>query len=73
MNSLSEALDLFIQGTQQNLFFLLAIIAFLLIIHLINKLLGDRLLYLGIYPRSLIGLQGILFAPLLRIHKQLIE
>lgn len=50
---------------QHNLLFVLGIIALLFIIHLINSMLGYRLNILGIYPRTLIGLPGILFCPFL--------
>ena len=50
---------------QHNLLFVLGIIAILLVIHLVNWLLGYRLNILGIYPRKLAGLPGIIFSPFL--------
>lgn len=43
----------------------LMIIAILIIIHILNLLSGQRLTRLGIIPRHIIGLRGIIFSPFL--------
>lgn len=50
---------------QKNLPFVLILMGCLYAIHFINWMLGYRLNYLGIYPRRLFGLPGILFSPFL--------
>ncbi len=50
---------------QQNLQFVLLLIACLYLIHILNWSIGFRLNYLGIYPRKLFGLPGIIFCPFL--------
>ena len=50
---------------QANLYFVLSLLAALWAIFIVNFLLGYRLCYLGIVPRSLPGLIGIAFAPFL--------
>ncbi|HVV68550.1 MAG TPA: rhomboid family intramembrane serine protease [Gammaproteobacteria bacterium] len=50
---------------QENISFLLAIILALWVIQVVNKIFGYRLNTLGIYPRSLHGLIGILASPFL--------
>lgn len=44
---------------------LLGIVALMWLAEIADTLLGHRLLLLGIVPRTLVGLRGILFAPLL--------
>lgn len=65
LDSLVAALDHIISSFQQNLYFTCSLIAFLWLVNLLNVLCKQRLLYLGIYPRSLRGLIGIFFAPIL--------
>lgn len=52
----------------QNMPFALEIIAILWIIHIINSLLKYRLNIFGIYPRTIHGLFGIVFAPFLHAN-----
>lgn len=68
LEQLNTSLDLIISQTQQNLQ-ILAIILFLpWLVYFINFFLGKRLLYLGIIPRHVVGLPGILFSPLLHLN-----
>ncbi|MCC5016245.1 MULTISPECIES: rhomboid family intramembrane serine protease [Legionella] len=68
LEQLNTSLTLIISQTQQNLK-ILAIILFLpWSIYFINFFLGKRLLYLGIIPRHMIGLPGIVFSPLLHLN-----
>jgi len=65
---MNEILDSIIQQLtqlQNNLPLLLFFVGLLFSIHIINLLLGYRLNYLGIIPRNIIGLPGILFSPFL--------
>ncbi|MDR3491680.1 MAG: rhomboid family intramembrane serine protease [Gammaproteobacteria bacterium] len=50
---------------QQNLSFVILVIACLYGIHIVNWMSGFRLNYLGIYPRKFFGLFGIIFSPFL--------
>ncbi|HHF7345826.1 TPA: rhomboid family intramembrane serine protease [Legionella feeleii] len=68
LEQLNTSLALIISQTQQNLK-ILAIILFLpWLVYFINFFLGKRLLYLGIIPRHMVGLPGILFSPLLHLN-----
>lgn len=67
LNELNQSLDLIIQQTQHNLQFL-GWIALLVWAAFFLTLLDRRLLLLGIIPRHLRGLPGILFAPLLHAN-----
>ena len=65
-------LDNFVSQLQSNLSLIEAnfyiafmIVAGLWMIHFVNGILGMRLNWLGIYPRHVIGLVGIVFSPLL--------
>ena len=53
---------------QANISLILMIVGGLYVIHFINWILGHRLAVLGIYPRKLWGLPGILFSPFLHGH-----
>lgn len=56
----------FIQGTLlYYLPFTLGVLTLLVIIHFLNKLSGQRLSYLGIIPRHILGIPGIICAPFL--------
>lgn len=71
MDSFHDAvnqLDYSITLLKVNLPFVLALIAVLYGIQLLNFLLGYRLNILGIYPRHIFGLPGIFFCPLLHGH-----
>jgi membrane associated rhomboid family serine protease len=65
MENFINELQNVIAEMQHNMLFSLKLIALLLVITIINKLLGYRLNFLGIHPRKLYGLPGILFAPFL--------
>lgn len=68
LEQLDTSLTLIISQTQQNLK-LLAIILFLpWFVYFINLCMGKRLLYLGIIPRRIYGLPGIIFSPLLHLN-----
>lgn len=68
LEQLNRSLDLIAIQTRQNIDYLGVILMILWAVFLLNKLLGNRLLLLGIIPRHLIGLPGILLAPLLHAH-----
>ena len=68
LDQLNTSLALIIYQTQMNAYTLAGILCIPWSIYFISKLTGDRLLLLGIYPRHLIGLPGILFAPLLHAN-----
>jgi len=65
LSDITTSLNLIIEQTNNNLPILLKIIAIPWIVFFINPFLNYRLLYLGIIPRRVIGLPGILLAPLL--------
>lgn len=64
INQLEQAVFL-IKG---NIPFVLILIAGLYFIHIINFILGYHLNLLGIYPRKILGLPGIVFSPFLHGH-----
>ncbi len=65
LNSLSYTVDSQINAVKVNLPIVLAIVGLLWGIHLLNYLLKYRLNLLGIYPRSLFGIPGIVCSPFL--------
>ena len=65
LEAINASLDLIISQTQGNEKNLGIILAIPWGVYFINLLLGKRLLLLGIIPRRIYGLPGILFAPLL--------
>lgn len=65
MQELVSTLQLFIHSIAANLPVTLGMIVTLIIIHILNIISRYRLLVLGIVPRHMTGLIGILFAPLL--------
>ncbi|GAB4224079.1 MAG: rhomboid family intramembrane serine protease [Gammaproteobacteria bacterium] len=65
METISQTLDTIIALMRLNAPLVLGLITVLVLIHIVNWLLGYRLNYLGIYPRHLLGIPGILFSPLL--------
>jgi membrane associated rhomboid family serine protease len=67
LNELIQSLNLIIAQTQNNLL-LLAIILLIPWTFFIIVLVNHRILLLGIIPRTIIGLRGILFAPLLHAN-----
>lgn len=48
---------------QKNLPFVLLLMGGLYVIHFVNWMIGYRLHYLGVYPRKISGLPGIIFMP----------
>ena len=67
-DALIESILLITDQIQTNLTTLGWIALILWGIFFVNQLLGQRLLFLGIIPRKLYGLPGILFAPLLHAN-----
>jgi membrane associated rhomboid family serine protease len=65
LSELSVALQNIIASIQHNTFFVLKLIAILWIINIVNFILGYRLNFLGIYPRNIFGLPGIVCSPFL--------
>jgi membrane associated rhomboid family serine protease len=68
IDELITSLNLIISQTQANLYTLAIILSIPWAVFFLNQLLGKRLLYLGIIPRHLIGLPGIVFAPFLHAN-----
>lgn len=65
LNELNVSLALILSQTKANWHILAKIIAIPWLVYFLNFFLNHRLLYLGIIPRHLIGLPGIIFAPVL--------
>lgn len=65
LDQLVDSFNLIASQTKTNIRFLSKILLLLWGVYGLNRLLGDRLLYLGILPRHLLGLPGIIFSPLL--------
>jgi membrane associated rhomboid family serine protease len=65
MNNFIAQTTLLVTLIKKNIATTLAIIGFLWLVQLVNYLLNYRLNILGIYPRHIVGLRGILFAPFL--------
>ena len=65
MGQIESVLQILVATIRENFALLLGIVMALWILHLINKLLGYRLNYLGIIPRTGRGLIGIFFSPFL--------
>lgn len=68
LNELTSSLNLIISQTQANLKTLSIILAIPWLVFIVSELLGKRLLLLGILPRHLRGLPGILFCPFLHAN-----
>ncbi|WP_131781856.1 rhomboid family intramembrane serine protease [Legionella gresilensis] len=69
LNEISNSFNQIITNTQTNLPILITIMVVVWGIFFINLLFfQQRLLYLGIIPRRLIGIPGILFSPLLHAN-----
>jgi len=68
MNEFINQLNIAIAALQEHLPFVLTFIAILYGIHFINWILKYRLNFLGVYPRKLFGLPGIIFYPFLHSH-----
>lgn len=66
MNNFLNALDYIVSMVKQNTMFVLMLLSFLWIFNIINwTLFRSRLNVLGIYPRTVHGLVGIIFSPFL--------
>lgn len=68
LDQLNTSLALIILQTKINAHTLAIILAIPWAVFFINNLIGKRLFFLGIIPRRLYGLPGILFAPLLHAN-----
>lgn len=68
LDQLNQSLDLIISQTKSNAHALELIISIPWVVFILTQLSGQRLLILGIIPRRLYGLPGILFAPLLHAN-----
>ena len=68
LDNLNASLTLIIYQTKANWVILAKIIAVPWLVYFLNLLLHHRLFYLGIIPRRIIGLPGILFAPVLHAN-----
>ena len=68
LESLNESLEEILTQTWNNRYILLGIVGFLWGVFLITVITGGRLLLLGIIPRTLIGIRGIFFAPVLHAN-----
>ncbi len=65
LNELNASLLLIVTQTKNNAPYLIDIIGVVWGVFFINLLLGKRLLFLGIIPRNVLGIPGIVFAPFL--------
>lgn len=65
LTELSVVLQNIITSIQYNYIFVLKLIGILWAIQVINFILGYRLNFLGIYPRNIFGLPGIICSPFL--------
>ena len=68
LDQLVDSFSLIVNQTKANLGFLCKMLALLWGIFFLNGLMGQHLLLLGIRPRRLSGLPGILFAPFLHAN-----
>lgn len=65
MHAWLQSLHSLILASQKNLLFSLEIVVFFWLMHIVNLCLGMRLNALGIVPRTVRGLPGIVFSPFL--------
>lgn len=65
MNNIIDKLTDLANLMQENMYLVLTMLLALWLFNFVNFLLGYRLNYLGIYPRTFHGLIGIVFAPFL--------
>lgn len=65
LENLIGSMSTIVLQTQEYLPFLLKVLGVLFAIHLLNTIVQNRLLVLGIYPRHLSGIPGIIFSPFL--------
>ena len=68
INELNTSLNLIVQQTTLNAHYLIIILMIPWVTFFISQLSGNRCLLLGITPRRLYGLPGIVFAPLLHAN-----
>ncbi len=68
LDQLNTSLSLIISQTQENAPYLGLIMLILWGVFIANKLVGNRLVFLGIIPRHILGVPGILFAPFLHAN-----
>jgi len=68
LDQLNQSLDLIVNQTWNNLYILLGILCVLWCAFILTMLTGRRLLFLGIIPRTLVGLRGVIFAPFLHVN-----
>ena len=61
LTELTDSIQLIVQQTEFNAAILTKIVGTLWLIYFVNIILHQRLLYLGIIPRHLLGLSGIFF------------
>ena len=65
LKKLAKDIDKLTAAMQQNMWFALKLVGFLWLIHIINSLTQYQLNNLGIRPRTIKGLPGIIFTPFL--------
>ncbi|MBN2689355.1 MAG: rhomboid family intramembrane serine protease [Gammaproteobacteria bacterium] len=65
MNTIINSLQNIVHTLKLNLYFTLILLGILWAIHIVNYIMGYRLSYLGIHPRKLAGIPGIVLSPLL--------
>jgi len=63
MDQIINQVTVILQTLQKNLYFTLCLVGSLYLIHIVNCLLGHRLIFLGIYPRKVPGLIGVPCSP----------
>jgi membrane associated rhomboid family serine protease len=68
LQELTNSLEFIVFQTQMNQGILFKILLVPWIVFLLNKIFNNKLLYLGIFPRHLLGLPGIVFSPLLHAN-----
>src|SRR3990167_3740932 len=65
LNELASSLNIIVANTKHNLPYLLQIFSVLWGAYFLNLILGKKLLYLGIIPRHILGIPGIICSPFL--------
>ncbi|KTC84087.1 rhomboid family intramembrane serine protease [Legionella brunensis] len=68
LEEINNSLSVIIQQTRANTNILIIILCIPWLVYFLNLFFNNRLLYLGIIPRRLYGLSGILFSPLLHAN-----
>ena len=67
LQALNQTVSLFIQQIKLNWPWFLHGLSLLWGLHFFNLLMGRRLCWLGIHPRSVFGLPGLVFSPLIHV------